>query len=223
MNNGIDILQIILESGLVVKLVLLLLLFSSLYSWFLIFGKLSLLKDIRKSNKEFFESFRQIGTLKQLKDSSLTHIDSPMNLMLQEGLREHTRLTEVGGARDSLENIERALKIGAQQAESQFETNMVTLASIGSTAPFVGLFGTVWGIINSFTGLSSGGATLETVAPGIAEALVATAVGLAAAIPAVLFFNKFNQEIGGIKGEMESFGDDFLNLISRDHQRESRS
>ena len=115
-----------------------------------------------------------------------------------------------------LTGIERSMKKGANDSNIVMEDSLSTLASISSAAPFVGLFGTVWGIINSFTGLAGGGATLDAVAPGIAEALVATAVGLLAAIPAMWFFNKYNNDISLMNTEMESFEQEMLNLIERD-------
>jgi biopolymer transport protein TolQ len=114
-----------------------------------------------------------------------------------------------------IDALERALRKGSLEASTSMEHLLSTLASIATVAPFVGLFGTVWGIIDSFTGLSSGGSSLEAVAPGIAEALVATAVGLFAAIPAVWFYNHFNNQIGRIQSEMESFGQDYLNFVER--------
>ena len=107
------------------------------------------------------------------------------------------------------------MRKGVNRSNNNLNNFLSTLASIGSVTPFVGLFGTVWGIIDSFTGLASGGATIEAVAPGIAEALVATAIGLAAAIPAVFFYNHFSNEIAKINNEMEIFGQEFLNVVER--------
>jgi len=111
--------------------------------------------------------------------------------------------------------IERGLKKGGIEVEVEVSNSMSTLASIGSISPFIGLFGTVWGIIDSFTGIAGGGATLDAVAPGIAEALVATAMGLVAAIPAVWFYNKFGSDADKIQSEMDSFSQEFLNVIER--------
>ena len=111
--------------------------------------------------------------------------------------------------------IERAMSKGITDSNLKLDSYLSILASIGSITPFIGLFGTVWGIINSFTGLASGGGTLEAVAPGIAEALVATAIGLFAAIPAVWFYNIYSNENSKINSEMESFGQDFLNIVER--------
>ena len=111
--------------------------------------------------------------------------------------------------------LERCLRKGMNLANDRLESLLSTLASIGSISPFIGLFGTVWGIINSFSGLAAGGGTIESVAPGIAEALVVTAVGLATAIPAVWFYNHFNNENRKFNVDMDSFGQDFLNLIER--------
>ena len=111
--------------------------------------------------------------------------------------------------------LERSLKQGANEAAEVMDNRLSTLATIGSISPFIGLFGTVWGIIDAFAGLATGGGSIEAVAPGIAEALVATAVGLAAAIPAVWGFNYFSNKIANITMEMESFGQEFLNYIER--------
>ena len=111
--------------------------------------------------------------------------------------------------------LERGLKKGANETNEELGKLLSTLASIGSVSPFIGLFGTVWGIINAFAGLATGGGSIDAVAPGIAEALVTTAVGLAAAIPAVWFFNHFNSMNEKVNSEMESFGQDFINVVER--------
>src|SRR5690606_25184367 len=118
-------------------------------------------------------------------------------------------------AEHGVQSLERALKTGYNTANEKMDMRVSLLATIGAITPFIGLFGTVWGIIDAFAGLSQGGGSIEAVAPGIAEALVATAVGLAAAIPAVVFYNLYNNQISRINSQMESFSQDFLNLIER--------
>ena len=152
---------------------------------------------------------------------------SPYKAIFLEGYEELQRIKHSCGGDDQEEElrvyfethgmkaIERALKKGFNQANAKMNDFLSALASIGSLTPFVGLFGTVWGIIDSFTGLASGGATLDAVAPGIAEALVATAVGLAAAIPAVWFYNHYNNLNGKFNLDMDNFEQEFLNIVER--------
>jgi len=227
-THDLNILKILWESGLVVKLVLLMLIVASIASWAIVFKKRSFLKKVRKNNQDFFAVYRGSENLKEVLEKSATLPFSPYKAMFVEGYTELSKIKDsfTGspnpsvGIQDHFKSyglgvLERALKKGVNQSNEQLEALLSTLASIGSISPFIGLFGTVWGIIDSFTGLASGGGTLEAVAPGIAEALVATAVGLAAAIPAVWFFNYFNNQNQIIHGDMESFGQDFLNTIER--------
>ena len=142
-------------------------------------------------------------------------------MMLDRGYKEISQIRKVKqkvGEAEGLNMttlIERSLRHGRNESNAILSDKLGLLASIGSISPFVGLFGTVWGIIESFRGLSSGGATIETVAPGIAEALVATAIGLFVAIPAVMFFNLLGQRVKSINGVMDSFEQDFLNFVER--------
>lgn len=221
-SNELDIVNIILSSGPVVKGVLLLLFFASIVSWAIIFKKRKNLKKIEKDNAEFLDAYYSCKNLRdvQLKTEHLPN--SPFKIMFLEGFSELESLRSKYGLEIKnhikdfgIDSLERALKKGANEANLKMGTLVPTLASIGSVSPFIGLFGTVWGIINSFTGLASGGATLDAVAPGIAEALVATAIGLFAAIPAVWFFNKFSGETNKINIKMESFGEGFLNNVER--------
>jgi len=227
-TSDMNIMKILWESGLVVKLVLLSLIIASVASWAIVFKKRSFLKKLRKNNNDFFDVYRGSENLKEVLEKSATLPFSPYKAMFVEGYSELSKIKDSftgspnpsAGVQDHFKSfglgvLERALKKGVTQSNEQMESLLSTLASIGSISPFIGLFGTVWGIIDSFTGLASGGGTLEAVAPGIAEALVATAVGLAAAIPAVWFFNYFNNENQIIHGDMESFGQDFLNTIER--------
>jgi biopolymer transport protein TolQ len=226
MHGGLNIWQILWESGLVVKVVLLLLLASSVLSWTIILQKYKQLKAIMESNEKFGQFFKTNNSLAEINREAAETPDSTMSLMFRRGYEELTKIGEKLSAsgkgavaqhfsQHGFQSLERALKTGYNSANEKMDIRVSTLASIGSITPFIGLFGTVWGIIDAFSGLSTGGGSIEAVAPGIAEALVATAVGLAAAIPAVWFFNIFNNKIAQINSQMESFSQDFLNLIER--------
>lgn len=224
-HRSLDIIAIILASGWVVKTVLLLLIIASIVSWAIVFLKKRQLAKLKENNEDFISVYKGSSSLKEIYDACENMSDSPYRSLFVHGFKEYSKLKEsLGGDRIDLgnhfkdfglESIERGLKRGVLDVDRMLQAMLSTLASIGSIAPFVGLFGTVWGIIDSFQGLAGGGATLDAVAPGIAEALVATAVGLAAAIPAVWFFNNLNSENAKIHAEMDSFGQEFLNVIER--------
>lgn len=224
MNGELDIIKIILDSGLVVKGVLLLLIMASILSWAIVFMKKKLFSQLEKSNEDFMKIYEKTQTLREVAIELEMQGSSPFKTLFSEGYREFSLLSEKEGGKSNLkdyyknfgfDSIQRAIRKGVNQVNLEMEKKLSTLASIASVSPFVGLFGTVWGIINSFTGLGGGGATLDAVAPGIAEALVATAVGLVAAIPAVWFYNIFNKKISDMNTEMESFEQDFLNSLER--------
>ena len=224
--QGLNIWQILWESGLVVKFVLLLLVLSSVLSWTIIWQKYKELKAVTDANDKFSEFFKKSHSIVDINREANENHDSTMSLMFRRGFDELNKVSEKisSAGKGSIaqhfsthgfQSLERALKAGFNTANEKMDLRVSLLATIGSITPFIGLFGTVWGIINAFAGLSSGGGSIEAVAPGIAEALVATAVGLAAAIPAVVFFNLFNNQITRINSQMESFSQDFLNLIER--------
>lgn len=225
MTGGLNIWEILWQAGLVVKIVLAILVIFSAVSWAIIIQKLKEFKLVEEANEQFLGAFRGNGAnMGEIFQVAMNQSDSTMGLMYRKGYEEINRLNEKLGDKAQLAEylkgqnfvpIERALKFGVGQAQEKMELRVPTLATIGSVAPFVGLFGTVWGIINSFSGLSNGGGSIEAVAPGIAEALVATAVGLAAAIPAVWYFNAFNTRLGRMSSQLEGFGQDFLNLVER--------
>lgn len=227
MHGDMNILLILWNSGLVVKVVLALLIIASVLSWAIIFQKKKIIKRVEESNEEFNQYFKNSHNLAEIFEQASEYSDSTLSLMFQKGYLELVKIREKLKSSDKeaelqsyfkesgIGAMERSLKQGANISNEKLESRLSTLASIGSVSPFVGLFGTVWGIINSFTGLASGGGSIEAVAPGIAEALVATAVGLAAAIPAVWAYNIFNNRIARLNTQMESFGQDFLNLIER--------
>jgi biopolymer transport protein TolQ len=227
MEGGLDIFQILLESGIIVKLVLLILIGCSILSWAIILQKKKTFKSSNDSNIEFKEFFDESSNLADIFEKAKDYDTSPMSSMFRSGYLELVTIKEklkLAGKESEfrtyikehgIQALERSLKQGANNSNSHLEVRLTTLASIGSISPFIGLFGTVWGIIDSFAALASGGGSIEVVAPGIAEALVATAVGLAAAIPAVWAYNFFSSQIANFNSEMENFGQEFLNLIER--------
>lgn len=222
----LDILNIIWHSGFVVKFVLALLIAASVFSWAIIFKKRKLFKEIEKNNTQFLELYKNGKNLKEIMIQSEVLPFSPYKSLFTNGYQELIKMKEAysNHGSESLSNhfqlfgmglLERGLKKGANESNEELNKMLSTLASIGSVTPFVGLFGTVWGIIDAFSGLATGGGSIDAVAPGIAEALVATAVGLAAAIPAVWGYNHFNSVNEKVNSEMESFGQDFINVVER--------
>lgn len=225
-SGNLDILKIILQSGLVVKFVLSLLLLSSVFSWAIILKKRKLFKEVEQNNTTFYEIYRSSDNLKDVLLKSELLPFSPYKSLFVNGYEELVKIREAytnqhkSGLAFHFQNfglgiLERGLKKGVNETNAELGGLLSTLASIGSVAPFIGLFGTVWGIIDAFSGLAGGGGSIDAVAPGIAEALVATAVGLAAAIPAVWFYNYFNNQNDKINSDMETFGQDFLNVVER--------
>ena len=225
-SANLDILKIILQSGIVVQIVLALLIIFSIFSWGIILKKRKLFKDIEENNEKFYKIYQSSDNLKDvlLKSESLPF--SPYKSLFTNGYAELLKIKESysgqykSGMANHFQNfgmgiLERGLKKGVNETNIELNGLLSTLASIGSVAPFIGLFGTVWGIIDAFSGLAGGGGSIDAVAPGIAEALVATAVGLAAAIPAVWFYNYFNNQNDKVNSNMESFGQDFLNDVER--------
>jgi biopolymer transport protein TolQ len=227
MQSDLNILKIILSSGLVVQSVLLSLIVASLASWGIILKKRKESRTLGKNNQDFLQIYMSADNLKDVMSKAEILPFSPFKEMFVEGYSELSKIKSSLNSQDkgqSLDNhfrsygltaLERALKKGANSANVKMDSMLSTLASIGSISPFVGLFGTVWGIINSFQGLAGGGATIDAVAPGIAEALVATAVGLAAAIPAVWFYNEYSTKNSVMNSDMENFAQEFLNVVER--------
>ncbi len=225
-SGNLDILKIILHSGFVVKIVLGLLIASSVFSWAIILKKKKLFKEVEENNDRFFEIYKTSENLKEVLLKSEMLPFSPYKALFTNGYTELMKIREAytgqhkSGLAFHFQNfglgiLERGLKKGVNETNAELGGLLSTLASIGSVAPFIGLFGTVWGIIDAFSGLAGGGGSIDAVAPGIAEALVATAVGLAAAIPAVWFYNHFNSLSDKLNTDMETFGQDFLNVVER--------
>ena len=219
MNQDLSILQLVLNASWVVKLVMLLLVGISIASWAAIFRKLFGLKRVRAMNEEFEREFWAGRNLNELYGDAAKRTDaSPMERIFAAGMREFFKLRErrVTDASGLLDGARRAMRASFQREMDAIETHLSFLASVGSVSPYVGLFGTVWGIMHAFTGLGAlQQVTLATVAPGIAEALVATALGLFAAIPAVVAYNRFARDIDRVAIKLETFIEEFSNILQR--------
>jgi len=218
--------DLVLQAGPVVKLVLLILVYFSLVSWAIIFYKFTIVqKAIKESDRflDFFWSKKRFDVVGQgIKDFA----NSPLATLFREGYHEMLQLKKRSAdpqdsgdfltKMDTVEIVGRALRRATTQETHRLEKYLTFLATTGSTAPFIGLFGTVWGIMDAFHGIGqTGSASLAVVAPGISEALVATAIGLAAAIPAVMGYNHFLNKVNVLIGEMDNFSQEFLNIVER--------
>jgi biopolymer transport protein TolQ len=219
MNQDLSIITLVLQASLVVQLVMAGLLITSLASWTVIFGKLFGLRKIRADNEYFERDFWAGRNLNELyADASKKPAASPMERIFASGMREFLKLRErkLTDPAALLDGARRAMRASFQREMDTIESNLSFLASVGSVSPYVGLFGTVWGIMHAFIGLSNlTQVTLATVAPGIAEALVATAIGLFAAIPAVIAYNRFARDIDRIAIQLETFIEEFSNILQR--------
>ena len=211
-----------LEADIVVKIVMIILLFCSFWTWAIIFEKLSRMRRLRSRAEDFEESFWSGGSLDDLYDRLDSRPTDPMSALFVSAMREWRRsiakgLAVADQARTSLQQrVERVMGITLGREMDRLERHMTFLASVGSAAPFVGLFGTVWGIMNAFTSIAaSKNTSLAVVAPGIAEALFATALGLVAAIPAVIAFNKLSNDLGRYAARLEAFQVEFGAILSR--------
>jgi biopolymer transport protein TolQ len=217
-------LSMIWGSGVVVQAVLLTLIFLSVLSWAITIAKAIQFRRAQVTSSEFSQVFWETRNFSRIDDSSRRLGASPLATVFASGYRELTHILQEGneGSRRTsdpvadLGIVERALRRAELEESYRLEKGITFLASVASAAPFIGLFGTVWGIMNAFHGLGSAkSSTIQAVAPGISEALVATAVGLAAAIPAAVAFNYFSASIRKFKQSMNSFSDEFLNIARR--------
>lgn len=220
MSQDLSIIQLVLHASWVVQAVMLLLVLVSITSWAAIFGKLFSLRRVRELNEKFERDFWSGTNLNALYATAAQkgHSSGPMERIFVAGLREYQKLRErrINDAGTLLDGARRAMRASFQREMDGVETHLSFLASVGSVSPYVGLFGTVWGIMHAFTGLASlQQVTLATVAPGIAEALVATAIGLFAAIPAVVAYNRFAREIDRVAIMLETFIEEFSNILQR--------
>ncbi|MGA0612987.1 protein TolQ [Caldimonas sp. KR1-144] len=219
-TQDLSIINLILHASFVVQIVIAILLVMSLASWTVIFGKLFGLKRVRALNDGFEREFWSGQTLQALYDDAVKRADrdGPMSRIFASGMREFFKLRErrVTDGAALLDGARRAMRASFQRELDVVESKLSFLGSVGSVSPYIGLFGTIWGIMHAFTGLANlQQVTLATVAPGIAEALVATAIGLFAAIPAVLAYNRFARDIDRIAIQLETFIEEFSNILQR--------
>lgn len=217
-----QVLNHVLLAGPIVKLVLLVLIGFSVVSWAIIFMKIKLFRGIDGIQSDFARAFAQGKALPALYEQAEKGKNAPMTEVFRAGYIELTRIhrergeTTSPGGRFPMENVMRAMHKTTHEQVSGMEQLLPFLATTGSATPFIGLFGTVWGIMNAFSGIATAGnATLATVAPGIAEALVATAAGLVAAIPAVIAYNYFLNRIRVIHTRIDGFTVEFINFLDR--------
>jgi biopolymer transport protein TolQ len=219
----LSILKLIVQAGPVVKVVMGLLLLASLRSWAIIFEKRMLVRRARRDADRFENSFWSGGDLSTLfRQIEARKNATGMDSIFEAGFREFARLRQQEDVSPDLllEGARRAMRVAQLKEIDRLEHSLATLATVGSTSPYVGLFGTVWGIMSAFTSLSSvQQATLASVAPGIAEALVATAFGLFAAIPAVIAYNRYADQIGRLEMRYDGFMEEFSTILQRHASR----
>lgn len=231
-----SLLSMVLEAGAMVQFVLLLLLVFSVVSWAIILMKYKVLKRVKKDNDGFLDAYMKGSKLSEIFPETKKYPDSTIAEVFRSGYTELIKVTKVireslmgreadaGDASsvemNSIDNIERALNRARDSETTKLENALGFLATTGSASPFIGLFGTVWGIMDTFKGIGArGSATLAVVAPGISEALIATAAGLAAAIPAVIFYNYYINRVKAMSLEMDNFSSELLNIIERYYVR----
>ena len=210
-NTDFSLLNLFLRADIIVKSVIIILIVCSIYSWAVIIEKFRLFKKINKSSEEFEESFWNSKSAETFYNSLPTKVDDPMAVVFQDAMES---LLKKKSKNNLSERMTTFLEVGIEKQMSKIDKGFTFLATVGSTAPFIGLFGTVWGIMNSFQSIAiSRNTSLAIVAPGIAEALFATALGLLAAIPAVVAYNKFNTDSQKYSQKLENFSKRFLTII----------
>lgn len=210
-TQDLPFLSLVLNASLLVQLVMLLLLGMSVASWTIIFKKTAILRGVRQDTERFERDFWSGGDLATLLEAAQrnTRSDAVLEHIFEAGMQEFMKVREIDAAR-------RAMKATYQREMDALEANLPFLASVGSVSPYIGLFGTVWGIMHAFRGLANvQNATLAAVAPGIAEALVATAIGLFAAIPAVVAYNRAATDVDRLSIRFETFIEEFTNILQR--------
>ena len=228
MNQDLSIVTLLLHASWVVQAVVALLVVVSIASWAAIFRKVVALKRAQELNDEFDREFWSGTSLNDLFAGAAQNAKSSgsMERIFASGMREYQKLRErhISDPGTLLDGARRAMRASYQREMDAIESNLSFLATVGSVSPYVGLFGTVWGIMHAFTGLAAlEQVTLSTVAPGIAEALVATAIGLFAAIPAVVAYNRFAHDIDRIANRLETFIEEFSNILQRNLGAQSPS
>ncbi len=219
METELSVWHLIANAGILVQLVMLLLMLASVVSWALIFQRLQVFRKARQAQLEFEDrcwSGMDLGQLYKEVRAEPTPF-SGMESVFRAGLKELSRLRQQSRDADAvMEGTQRAMRVAFSREQERLETHLPFLATVGSTSPYVGLFGTVWGIMNSFRGLAQvQQATLATVAPGISEALIATAMGLFAAIPAVIAYNRFSAMSDALLKNYETFAEEFSSILHR--------
>lgn len=228
MESEVSVWYLIANAGVLVQLVMLLLVLASVVSWALIFQRFQVFRKARQAQLAFEERFwsgMDLGQLYREVNSDPTPF-SGMESLFRAGFKEFSRLRQQSRDADAvMEGTQRAMRVAFSREQERLEASLPFLATVGSTSPYIGLFGTVWGIMNSFRGLAQvQQATLATVAPGISEALIATAMGLFAAIPAVIAYNRFSAMSDALLKNYETFADEFSSILHRRvHNREQSS
>lgn len=219
--SGISIVSLFTRADPLVKAVFILLVAASIWSWMIIINKGLALAALRRRADKFEKVFWSGQSLDELYQQFAAKADHPMATVFVSALREWRRAFEGGPPRETMlggikDRIDRAMSVTISRETDGIERQLSFLATVGATAPFIGLFGTVWGIMNSFSAIAAQhNTTLAVVAPGIAEALFATAMGLLAAIPAVIFYNRYTNEIGRYSNRLDTFADEFSAILSR--------
>jgi biopolymer transport protein TolQ len=219
MPADLSIIRLVIEASIPVQLVLALLAFASVMSWAIIFNKSSLLRRARREADQFETSFWSGGDLAQLyRNVESRGRTTGMANIFELGFREFARLRQQGAVpvEQLLEGARRSMRVAQLKEIDRLEHSLSTLATVGSTSPYVGLFGTVWGIMSAFASLGNAQqATLAMVAPGISEALITTAIGLFAAIPAVIAFNRYADQVGRLEVRYDAFMEEFSSILQR--------
>jgi len=206
-----SLINLFIRADIIVKSVIILLIACSIYSWAIIIDKIKLFKKINLASEEFEEKFWRSKSAETFYNNLPSNVDDPMTSLFKETMQG---LLKSKSKTNLVEKMSSVLEVGIEKQLSKIEKGFTFLATVGSTAPFIGLFGTVWGIMNSFQSIAiSRNTSLAIVAPGIAEALFATALGLLAAIPAVIAYNRFNNDSRKYSQKLESFSKRFLSII----------
>ncbi len=226
--NSFDLVSLFFTAGIVVKAVMVMLLLGSLWSWAIIFNKWLALGSLKRKAAKFEKLFWSGQSLDELYQQIAPKADHPMAVIFVAALREWRRAFENGNPRESQvpgvkERIEKAMNVTILRETDGLERQLGFLATVGSVSPFIGLFGTVWGIMNAFTAIAARhDTTLAVVAPGIAEALFTTAMGLLAAVPAVIFYNRFVNEISRYVNRLDAFAEEFSAILSRQLEEKAK-
>ncbi len=222
---NLSLLGLFLQADAVVKLVMIILLIASIWVWTIIIEKIMTIRRVNREADSFEDSFWSGGSLDELYEREGADPANPMAAVFGAAMSEWKRTARIAGSEIGKtgvkERVDRAMNVTVMREMDRLERFMIFLASVGATAPFIGLFGTVWGIMHSFSAIAAMHNTdLAVVAPGIAEALFATAIGLVAAIPAVLAYNKLSNDLSRFAGRLEGFGAEFSAILSRQSEEQ---